>query len=234
MSESGIFQTGRNFMIHLFKKTCPLNQLWEVSQSWLSGLYISHCWEGERSQWYLALHKFVDKFPVILGQWLAGLVWLAGPTVDCVVSLGDALGWQTGKLELFKLVETRLLHLAAPQSYQDIVISLNSHAKLLLWGVNTSQLTSCLHTTCRQEDQVITFHLGLKSKNIRDYLLVYYQCGVICAREWRPGYNYDCLLSDVWSEDLQVVNQEKTTNYRPGRDNGQTMRIINKTEIMDR
>ena len=30
-----------------------------------------------------------------------------------------------------------------------------------------------------------------------------------------PGYNYD-----VWvlSEDLQVVNQEKTTNYYPRRD----------------
>ena len=59
-------------------------------------------------------------------------------------------------------------------------------------------------------------------------MLVYNQRGVICV---------SCSAGQVTmtSEDLQVVNQEKTTNYYLRRDRtGSAMRNINNTEIINR
>ena len=123
-----------------------------------------------------------------------------------------------GTLELFKLVERP--DLPTPGSTLSILHWYHSLSTLLRYTTTTQY-------TCRSKflpnDEsfpfpavtrrkfLITFYLGLKSINSRDYLLVYYQRRVICGSTGAGRV----IITIVCSQDLQVVNQEKTTNYHP-------------------
>ena len=123
-----------------------------------------------------------------------------------------------GTLELFKLVERP--DLPTPGSTLSILHWYHSLSTLLRY-TTTTQYTggskflpndeSFPFPAVTRRKFLITFYLGLKSINSRDYLLVYYQRRVICGSTGAGRV----IITIVCSQDLQVVNQEKTTNYHP-------------------
>ena len=128
------------------------------------------------------------------------------------------LAGRPGRLELFKLVERP--DLPTPGSTLSILHWYHSLSTLLRY-TTTTQYTggskflpndeSFPFPAVTRRKFLITFYLGLKSINSRDYLLVYYQRRVICGSTGAGRV----IITIVCSQDLQVVNQEKTTNFHP-------------------